>query len=150
MIMIKGLILGLVAQAVVAVGFTLIGSVKGIKSDLFKTMLILCTGGVIAAVATFYLQASGHSQLVALSGSDILFLILGSILILVVGEFLYIAGLSASNLTTMSFTVLAYPIAALALDLMLRRITLSSFTVRDILGIGLSVIGFILLVKKEV
>lgn len=148
--MIKGLILGLVAQAVVAVGFTLIGSVKGIKSDLFKTMLILCTGSVIAAVAIFYLQASGHIQLVALSGSDILFLILGSILILVVGEFLYIAGLSASNLTTMSFTVLAYPIAALALDLMLRRITLSSFTVRDILGIGLSVIGFILLVKKEV
>src|SRR5258708_10617467 len=101
-------------------------------------MLILCTGGVIAAVATFYLQASGHIQLVALSGSDILFLILGSILILVVGEFLYIAGLSASNLTTMSFTALAYPIAALAFDLVLRRITLSSFTMRLIPGLQLS------------
>src|SRR2546423_317223 len=136
--MIKGLIFGLLAQIVVAVGFTLIGSIKGIKNDLFKTMLILCIGGVIATVAAFYLQASGHSQFVALSGSDLLFLILGSILVFVVGEFLYIAGLSASNLTTMSFTALAYPVAALVLDLILRRITLSSFTLRDILGIGLS------------
>jgi len=146
--MVKGLVLGLVFQVVVAVGWTLIGNITDIKSDLFKTMLILCVGGVIAVAVVLYLQLSGRSQLVTLSGRVILFLILGSILILVVGEFLYVAGLSASNLTTMALTALAYPIVALVLDLVLRRVALSSFTLRDFVGIGLSVMGFILLVYR--
>jgi drug/metabolite transporter (DMT)-like permease len=146
--MVKGLVLGLVFQVVVAVGWTLIGNITGIKNDLFKALLILCAAGVIAAAIAIYLQVSGRSQLVALSGNDLLFLVLGSILALVVGEILYVAGLSASNLTTMALTALAYPIVALVLDLMLQRTTLSSFTLRDYIGIGFSVMGFILLVYK--
>jgi len=146
--MVKGLVLGLVFQVVVAVGWTLIGNITDIKSDLFKTMLILCVGGVIAVAVVLYLQVSGRSQLVTLSGRDILFLVLGSTLALVVGEFLYVVGLSASNLTTMALTALAYPIVALVLDLVLRRVALSSFTLRDFVGIGLSVMGFILLVYR--
>jgi hypothetical protein len=48
----------------------------------------------------------------------------------------------------MALTALAYPIVALVLDLMLQRTTLSSFTLRDYIGIGFSVMGFILLVYK--
>jgi len=147
--MIKGLILGLLFQVVVAVGWSFIGSITGIKNDLFKAMLMLCVAGVVAAVVVLYLQVSGRSQFVTLSTGDLLFLVLGSIFALVIGEILYVAGLSASNLTTMGFTALAFPIVALVLDLILRRITLSSFTLRDLLGIVLTVMGFILLVYRR-
>ena len=147
--MIKGLILGLLFQVVVAVGWAFIGGITGIKNDLFKAMLMLCVAGVVAAAVVLYLQVSGHSQFVTLSASDLLLLVLGSILALVVGEILYVVGLSASNLTTMGLTALAYPIVALLLDLVFRRIALSSFTLRDFLGIGFSVIGFILLMYRR-
>ena len=49
----------------------------------------------------------------------------------------------------MAFTSLAFPIVALVLDLVLRRITLSSFTLLDLLGVGLTVMGFILLVYRR-
>src|SRR5262245_32321580 len=137
--MVKGLILGLVYQVVVAVGWAIIGNITGVKNDLFKAMLMVCAASVIAAAVAIYLQVSGRSQLITLSGSDLLFLVLGSILVLVVGEILYVVGLSASNLTTMALTALAYPICGLVLDLILRRISLSSFSLRDFLGIALVV-----------
>jgi drug/metabolite transporter (DMT)-like permease len=146
--MVKGLVLGLVFQVVVAVGWALIGSITGIKNDLLKAMLVVCVASVVAVAVVLYLQVSGRSQLATLSGSDLLFLVLGSIFVLVIGQILYLLGLSASNLTTMGLTALAYPIVALVLDLVLRRIALSSFTVRDFVGIGLVVVGFILLIFR--
>lgn len=143
--MVKGLVFGLLFQVVGAVGFTLIGNITGIKNDLFKAMLVVCVAAVVAVGVALYLQVSGHSQLVSLSASDLLFLVVGSILVLVVGQFLYLSGLSASNLTTMALTALAYPIVALVLDLVLRQVALSSFTLRDFIGIVLTVMGFILL-----
>src|SRR5436190_15754010 len=99
--MVKGLVFGLLFQVVIAVGFSCIGSITGIKNDLLKAMLVLCVSGVIAVAVILYLQVSGRGQFVTLSGSDLLFLVLASILAVVVAEILYVAGLSASNLTTM-------------------------------------------------
>jgi hypothetical protein len=91
---------------------------------------------------------SGRAQLASLAPRDVVLLSMRSVLVLVIGEFMYIVGLRYSNLTTMSYTALAFPAVAIVLDVFLRREAISSlFAPHSLIGIALLVVGFLLLMS---
>ena len=51
-------------------------------------------------------------------------------------------------MTTMSYTMLAFPFVSLIAELALRRIKLSSLGIRDLAGFGLLVAGYVVIISK--
>jgi hypothetical protein len=54
----------------------------------------------------------------------------------------------ASNMTTISYTMLAFPVVSLVLELVLGRIKLSSLGIHDLAGFALLVAGYVIIVSK--
>jgi len=53
--MAKGILLGILLQCISAVGYLVIVNVTSIKSELFRTGLMICFASVVALVVTGYL-----------------------------------------------------------------------------------------------
>lgn len=141
----SGLILGLLYQVVVAVGFIWVAGVARDTNPVLKASIMLGIAGVVASIVLLSFGVARRSEFAAISFPDLLHLSVGAILVLVVGEILYIAGLSASNATTMAYTALAFPAVCLVLDVMLRRISISSLTLQDYAGMLFLAVGFSLI-----
>ena len=145
----RGIFFGLVYQVVVAIGFVWVAGVARDANSVLKANLMLCIAGVVGLFILLLFALVRSTEFSALSRSDMLHLAFASMLILVVGESVYLMGLSASNATTMASTALAFPAICLTLDVITRRIPLSSLTVRDYAGMLFLAIGFTLISSRS-
>ena len=146
--MVKGILLGILLQCVSAVGYLVIVSVTSIKSELFRTGLMICFAGIVALIVTGYTVASGQQQPAAVQPKEYVYIAVGSIMVMFVAQAIYFYGVQASNMTTMALTMLAFPFISLILELILGRIKLSSLGASDLAGFALVVAGYIIFVSK--
>ena len=144
----RGIVLGISAQLLSAVGYLFIVRVVAIKSELLRACLVICISAAVALVIVAYLILSGSERL-SLNTRDVLYLALGSVLVMIVAQTVWFVGLSASSMTAMTYTMLAYPIIAMILELAIGRMKLSALTWRDLVGFGLLAVGYVVLISKK-
>ena len=148
--MAKGILLGILLQCISAVGYLVIVNVTSIKSELFRTGLMICFAGLVALIVTGYTVLSGQQQLAAIQAREYVYIAIGSIMVMFVAQAIYFFGVQASNMTTMALTMLAFPFISLILELMLGRIKLSSLGFYDLAGFALVVAGYVVFVVKPI
>lgn len=144
----KGLMLGILMQIISAVGYLVIVNVTSIKSEWFRTGLMICCAGGVAICVTGYMVFSGKQQLSAILPREYLLIAIGSIMVMFVAQFLFFLGVRVSNMTTMALTLLAFPFISLVLEIILGRISLSTLGIRDLIGLALIVVGYVVYVTK--
>ena len=146
--MAKGILLGILMQSISAVGYLVIVNVTSIKSELFRTGLMICFASVVALIITGYTVVSGQQQLSAIQTKEYVYVAVGSIMVMFVAQTVYFFGVQVSNMTTMAYTMLAFPIISLILELVLGRVKLSSLGIRDLAGFVLLVAGYVVIMSK--
>jgi len=146
--MAKGILLGILLQFISVTGYLVIVNVTSIKSELFRTGLMICFAGVVALIATVYTVVSGQQQLSAIQPREYVIIAIGSIMVMFVAQAIYFYGVQASNMTTMALTMLAFPFISLTLELILGRVKLSSLGIYDLAGFVLVVAGYVVFVTK--
>jgi hypothetical protein len=146
--MAKGIMLGVLLQCVSAVGYLVIVNVTSIKSEWFRTGLMILFAAVVALAATGYTVVSGQQQISAVQAKEYAYIALGSIMVMFVAQAIYFFGVQASNMTTMALTMLAFPFISLILELLLGRVKLSSLGIYDLAGFALMVAGYVTFLAK--
>jgi uncharacterized membrane protein len=146
--MAKGILLGILLQCVSAVGYLVIVNVTSIKSELFRTALMICFASVVALIVMGYTVVSGQQQLSAIQTKEYVYIAIGSIMVMFVAQAVYFFGVQVSNMTTMAYTMLAFPVISLILELILGRVKLSSLGIHDLAGFALLVVGYLVIVSK--
>jgi drug/metabolite transporter (DMT)-like permease len=146
--MVKSILLGILMQSISAVGYLVIVNVTSIKSELFRTGLMICFAGVVALIVTGYAVISGRQQLPAIQAKEYVYIAVGSIMVMFVAQTVYFIGVQAANMTTMAYTMLAFPFISLILELVLGRVKLSSLGIHDLVGFALLVAGYVVIVSK--
>jgi len=147
--MLKGILLGVVVQVISAVGYLLIANVTSIKTETFRTSLMIAISGIVAIVVGGYQIATRSESLSAISTKDVVLTAVGSIMVMFIAQVIFFVGLNASSLTTMSYTMLAYPFVSLALELAIGRVKPSSLGWRDLAGLLLMIGGYVVMVSKQ-
>jgi len=140
--MTKGLILGLAAQVATTIGFIFIAQATFVKNPVLRTTLSVCVSGVLAFGIVAYFFLSGAEDISVLRDKHMIYLAAGSVLVLIIGDSLLIAGISVSNVTTVAYASLARPAVALILETLLGRTTM---TIQDFVGFLMLAAGFILI-----
>jgi hypothetical protein len=149
--MAKGVLFGLLYNLVVAIGLVTIADFTLVKNDLLKSWLMLCIAAAFALplIGFLYWVGAPGVQLPA-GGIRVLWpLVVGSILALVIGEAVYIVGLSASSPTVISYAALAYPATVLIVEIVAGRVALQSLSFRDLVAFILLAAGFILIATRD-
>jgi drug/metabolite transporter (DMT)-like permease len=146
--MYKGLALGLLMQCMSAVGYLVLVNVSSIKSEWFRTGIMICFAGVVALIVSAYTVITGQQSLASIQPKEYVLIAVGSIMVMFVAQALFFFGVQASNMTTMGLTLLAFPFISLALEIGLGRIQLSSLGFRDVVGFVLIVIGYVIYITK--
>lgn len=146
--MARGIMLGLLMQCMSAVGYLLIVGVTSIRTEWFRTSLMILPASLVALIVTVYMVSSGQQQLSALQLRDYLTIAIGSIMVMFVAQALFFFGVQLSNMTTMTLTLLALPFITLLLELLLGRIKLSSLGIYDLIGFLLITLGYTVFVSK--
>ena len=146
--MAKGILLGILLQSISAVGYLIIANVTSIESEWFRTSLMICFAGVVALLVAGYTMLSGQQQLSAIQTREYVYIAIGSIMVMFVAQVIYFVGVRVSNMTTMAYTMLAFPFISLILELVLGRIKLSSLGIYDLAGFVLVVAGYVVFVSK--
>jgi drug/metabolite transporter (DMT)-like permease len=146
--MVKGILLGILMQLVSAVGYLVIVNVTSIKNEWFRTGLMICFASVVALIVTGYMVISGQQQLSAIKPKEYVYIAVGSVVVMFLAQVVYFLGVQASNMTIMSYTMLAFPVISLILELVLGRIKLSSLGIHDLAGFALLVAGYIVIMSK--
>ena len=139
----KGLMLGILMQLISATGYLVIVNVTSIKSEWFRTGLMICSAGIVAIIVTGYTVFSGQQQLSAILPREYLIIATGSIMVMFGAQLLFFLGVRVSNITTMALTLLTSPFISLILEFVLGRIALSSLGFRDLIGFALIVVGYV-------
>ena len=146
--MAKGILLGILLQSVSAVGYLIIVNVTSIENEWFRTGLMICFAAVVALFVAGYTVLSGRQQLSAIQTREYVYIAIASIMVMFVAQVIYFFGVRASNVTTMAYTMLAYPFISLILELVLGRVKLSSLGIYDLAGFALVVVGYVVFVSK--
>ena len=146
--MAKGILLGILMQCISAVGYLVIVNVTSIKNEWFRSGLMICFASVVALIVVGYTVFSGQQQLSAIKPKEYVYVAIGSVIVMFVAQVVYFFGVQASNMTTMSYTMLAFPFISLILELVLGRIKLSSLGIHDLAGFVLLVAGYVVIVSK--
>ena len=146
--MVKGILLGILMQCISVVGYLLIANATSIKSEVFRTGLMIAFASIVALVAMGYTVRSGQQRLAAIRAQDYVHIAIGSILVMFVAQVIYLFGVQASNMTTIACTTLAFPFISLILELILGRVKLSSLGIYDLAGFALMVAGDVVFVSK--
>ncbi len=144
----KGIILGLLMQCISATGYLVIVNVTSIKSEWFRTGLMIISASVVALIVTGYTVFSGQQQLLAIQAREYIYIAIGSIMVMFVSQTLFFFGVQVSNMTTMSLTLLAFPFISLILELALGRVKLSSLGIYDMVGFILIAVGYVVYISK--
>jgi hypothetical protein len=69
-------------------------------------------------------------------------------MVMFVAQVVYFYGVQGSNMTTMAYTMLAFPFISLILELVLGRVKLFSLGIHDLVGFVLVVAGYVVFVSK--
>lgn len=146
--MVKGLALGLLMQCMLAVGYLVMVNVTSIKSEWFRTAIMICFAAIVAVIVAAYTVISGRQSLASIQPKEYLAIAAGSILVMFVAQAVFFFGVRASNMTTMGLTLLAFPFISLALETALGRIKLSSLGLRDVIAFALIAIGYVVFISK--
>ena len=146
--MLKGILLGILMQCISVVGYLVIANVTSIKSEVFRTGLMIAFAGIVALIAMGYTVFSGQQRLAAIRAQDYVYIAIGSILVMFVAQVIYFFGVQATSLTTLAYTMLAFPIVSLIAELVLGRVKFSSLGVHDLIGFALLVAGYVVIVSK--
>ena len=144
----KGILLGILMQCISVVGYLVIANVTSIKSEVFRTGLMIAFAGIVALIAMGYTVFSGQQRLAAIRAQDYVYIAIGSILVMFVAQVIYFFGVQAANMPTLAYTMLAFPIVSLIAELVLGRVKLSSLGVHDLIGFALLVAGYVIIVSK--
>lgn len=149
--MFKGIMWGLFAQLSFALGLVCINQVKG--GDFFKSNVIHVLVGIIALPILWMLLTIEPKAFNLLRETDSwnwFYLFLGTLFLFILGDYLFIKGMSASNATAVSLTAMAFPVFAFLLEYVEQKLTGKVATVpsiQQIIGFILLVSGFVLLSK---
>ena len=146
--MVKGILFGILVQCISAVGYLVIVNVTSIRSEWFRTGLMICFASVVALIVTAYTVASGQQQLSAIQTKEYVTIAIGSIMVMFAAQAVYFFGVQASNMTTMAYTMLAFPFISLLLELGLGRVKFSSLGIHDLAGFALLIAGYVVIVSK--
>ncbi len=146
--MFKGILLGLLMQCMSAIGYLILVNVPSIRSEWFRTSLMILSASLIAIVVAGYVVISGQQQLSEISIGQYIIMALGSIMVMFVAQALFFFGVQASNMTTISLTLLAFPFISLALELIVGRVEWSSLGIYELAGFALIAVGYIVYVSK--
>ncbi len=144
----KGIMLGLLMQCMSAVGYLIIMGVTSIKSEWFRTGLMIISASLVALIVTSYTVVSGQQKLLAIQAREYIYIAIGSIMVMFVAQALFFFGVQISNMTTMALTLLAFPFISLILELVLGRIKVSSLGVYDLIGFVLIAAGYVVYISK--
>ena len=146
--MFKGIMLGLLMQCMSAIGYLILVGVPSIRSEWFRTSLMILSASLVAIVVAGYVVISGQQQLSEISIGQYIIMALGSIMVMFVAQALFFFGVQASNMTTISLTLLAFPFISLALELILGRVEWSSLGMYELVGFALIAAGYAVYVSK--
>ena len=148
--MTKGILLGILLQCISATGYLVIVNVASIKSELFRTSLMILFASIVAIIFLVYSVKSGQQNLTDIQPKDYLIIGVGSIMVMFVAQLIFFFGVDEANMTTMAFTMLAFPIISLILELIVGRVKLTSLGIYDLIGFVLMVAGYVVFVSKPV
>ncbi|KAA3646735.1 MAG: hypothetical protein DWQ07_11060 [Chloroflexi bacterium] len=146
--MYKGLLLGILLHSISATGYLVIVNVTSIKSELFRTGVMICFASVVALAVVLFTVFTGQQQLAAIQPKEYIYIAIGSIMVMFVAQLVYFLGVRVSNMTTMALTVLAFPIISLILEVVLGRVKLSSLGIYDLAGFALMFLGYVVFISK--
>ena len=146
--MVKGILLGILTQIISVVGYLLIANVTSIKSEVFRTGLMIVFAGVVALAAMGYVVLARQQCLAEIQAREYVYIAIGSILVMFVAQVIYFFGVQASNMTTIAYTMLAFPFLSLIFELILGRVKLSSLGIYDLAGFALVVVGYVVFTAK--
>jgi len=148
--MTKGILLGILLQCISAIGYLVIVNVTSIKSELFRTSLMILFASIVAIIFLVYSVKSGQQNLSDIQPKDYLIIAVGSIMVMFVAQLIFFFGVDEANMTTMAYTMLAFPIISLILELIVGRVKLTSLGRYDLIGFVLMVAGYDDFVSKPV
>jgi drug/metabolite transporter (DMT)-like permease len=146
--MTKGILLGILLQCISATGYLVLVNVTSIKSELFRTSLMILFASIVALLFLVYTVKTGQQKLADIQPKDYLIIAVGSIMVMFVAQFIFFFGVDESNLTTMAYTMLAFPIISLILEIIVGRVKLTSLGLYDLIGFVLMVAGYVVFVSK--
>jgi len=148
--MVKGILLGILLQCISAAGYLVIVDVTSIKSELFRTSLMIMFAGIVALIFFIYTVKTGQQDLSEIQPKDYLIIAVGSILVMFVAQFIFFIGVDQASLTTIAYTVLAFPFISLILELIVGRVKFSSLGIYELIGFVLMVAGYVVFVSKPI
>ena len=148
--MTKGILLGILLQCISATGYLVIVNVTSIKSELFRTSLMILFASIVAIIFLVYSVKTGQQNLSEIQPKDYLIIAVGSIMVMFVAQLIFFFGVDEANMTTMAYTMLAFPIISLILELIVGRVKLTSLGIYDLIGFVLMVAGYVVFVSKPV
>jgi len=148
--MTKGILLGILLQCISATGYLVIVNVTSIKSELFRTSLMILFASIVAIIFLVYTVKTGQQNLTDIQPKDYLIIAVGSIMVMFVAQLIFFFGVDEANLTTMAYTMLAFPIISLILELIVGRVKLTSLGLYDLIGFVLMVAGYVIFVSKPI
>jgi len=146
--MTKGILLGILLQCISATGYLVIVNVTSIKSELFRTSLMILFASIVAVLSLVYTVKTGQQKLMDIQPKDYLIIAVGSIMVMFVAQLIFFLGVDEANMTTMAYTMLAFPIISLILELIVGRVKLRSLGLYDLIGFVLMVAGYVVFVSK--
>ncbi len=144
----KGIFLGILLQCISATGYMVIVNVTSIKNEWFRTGLMIFFAGIVAIIVAGYTVISGQQQLSSIQPKEYIYIAIGSIMVMFVAQVIFFFGVKASSMTTMAYTMLAFPIISLILELIMGRVKLSSLGMYDLIGFILMATGNVVFVSK--
>lgn len=144
----KGIMLGMLMQCISAVGYLAIVNVTSIKSELFRTGLMICFASVAAFAVIGYAVFSGQQELAAIQPREYVLIATGSIMVMFVAQLIFFLGVQVSSMTTVALTLLAFPIISLLLEIAVGRVQVSSLGIHDLVGFALMVAGYVVYSTK--
>lgn len=146
--MTKGILLGILLQCISATGYLVIVNVTSIKSELFRTSIMILFASIVALIFLVYSVKTGQQELTDIQPKDYLIIAVGSIMVMFVAQLIFFFGVDEANMTTMAYTMLAFPIISLILELIVGRVKLTSLGLYDLIGFVLMVAGYVVFVSK--
>jgi len=147
--MLKGIFLGLVAQFIFALGLVFIKQASFTESqNLLKSSLVLMFAGLISVLIVAYLFWSKPENFSVLNTNNTLYLVVGALFLFIIGDYLYIRGMSESNATAVALTAIAFPLFALLIEYAELKFfgkTIPSLKMQHIIGFFSLVAGYTLI-----
>jgi EamA-like transporter family len=144
----KGIVLGILVQCISAVGYLVIINITSIKSEWFRTGLMIFFAAIVALMVMVYTVVTGKQQLSAIQPKEYITIAIGSIMVMFFAQVVFFFAVESSSMTTISYTVLAFPIISLILEIIVGRVKLSSLGMYDLIGFILMTAGYIVFVSK--